>query len=188
MAVDVRLPRSPVSRRPSTSAAAVAACLCLLLSGCLSQGLAFRVDDRLTITAPADRAEVTLPVTVRWDIRDFEVVEPGGSAAQAGKDAGYFAVFVDGTPQPPGKPLSHLARDDRSCRPSEGCPDAEYLAARNVYTTSARQITFEQLPRPSNEKTKERHAVTIVLLDPAGKRIGESAFEVTFTLDRKGSS
>jgi hypothetical protein len=188
MGTVVRLSRSPVSRRASTSAAFLAACLCVLLSGCVSSNLAFRVDDRLTITAPEDRAVVTLPVTVRWDIRDFDVVKPGAAAPRPGTDAGYFAVFVDGTPQPPGKTLAHLARKDRSCRPADGCPDAEYLAARNVYSTSAQEITFEQLPRPSDEKKKERHTVTIVLLDPAGKRIGESAFEVTFTLERKGQS
>jgi hypothetical protein len=188
MGTVVRQSRSPVSRSASTRAASFAACLCLLLSGCVSQGLAFRVDDRLTITAPGDRAEVTLPVTVRWSIRDFDVVKPGQAGSRPGTDAGYFAVFVDGTPQPPGKALAHLARKDRSCRPVDGCPDAEYFAARNIYTTSAQEITFEQLPRPADEKHKERHTVTIVLLDPAGKRLGESAFDVTFTLNRKDRS
>jgi hypothetical protein len=164
------------------------AALCLSLSGCVSQGLAFRVDDRVEITSPKDRAEVTLPVTVRWSVRDFEVIEPGTSSSLPRGKAGYFAVFIDGTPQPPGKSLAWLARNDRSCRPADGCPDAEYLAARNVYSTSALDITFEQLPRPSNEKHKERHTVTIVLLDPSGKRIGESAFQATFIVTRKNSS
>jgi hypothetical protein len=96
-------------------------------------------------------------------------------------------VFVDQTPQPPGKTLAWVARKDRSCRKSDGCPDAEYLAARNIYSTSDTSITFEQLPRPSDEKKKERHNVTIVLLDAQGRRIGESAFYVEFTVKRKSN-
>lgn len=175
-------------RGRSSSAAAWAVALVLLLSGCVSQGLAFRVDDRLDITAPVERSEVTLPVTVRWDVRDFQVLEAGAATERPRGKAGYFAVFVDGTPQPPGKTLAWLAREDRSCRPSDGCPDAEYLAARNIYSTSSQQITFAQLPRPSDETKKERHYVTIVLLDPAGTRIGESAFQTSFIVKRKGSS
>jgi hypothetical protein len=167
--------------------AAVAAAVSLLASGCISQGLAFRVDDRMTIEAPKDRSEVTLPVTVRWSIKDFTIVDPG-SASTSDKNTGYFGVFVDGAPQPPGKKLAWVARKDRSCRPADGCPDAEYLAARNIYSTSDTSITFDQLPRPSDKNRKERHSVTIVLLDPDGRRIGESAFQVDFTVKRKDVS
>ena len=164
--------------------AALAAALCLLTSGCVAQGLAFRIDDRLTIEAPEQRSELTLPVTVRWSIKDFTIVDPG-SGGTAAKDTGYFGVFVDKTPQPPGKTLAWVARKDRSCRPSDGCPDAEYLAARNIYSASDTSITFDQLPRPSDKNKKERHNVTIILLDADGRRIGESAFYVEFTVDRK---
>ena len=173
--------------RRSGRLAAVAAALSLLSSGCIQQGLAFRVDDRLTIESPKDRAEVTLPVTVRWSIKDFRIVAPSLDGT-ASDDEGYFGVFVDRAPQPPGKTLAWVARKDRTCRASEGCPDAEYLAARNIYSTSDTSITFEQLPRPSDENRKERHSVTIVLLDSTGKRIGESAFQVDFTVNRKDAS
>jgi hypothetical protein len=163
--------------------AAFAVVVSLLTSGCVAQGLAFRVDDRLTIDAPKSRSEVTLPVTVRWHIEDFNVVDPGSDGS--GTDTGYFAVFVDSTPQPPGKTLAWTARKDRSCRVADGCPDAEYLAARNIYSTSKTEITFDQLPRPSDENRKERHSVTIVLLDTQGRRIGESAFNVEFVVKRK---
>jgi hypothetical protein len=157
----------------------------LLLTGCVSQDLAFRVDDRLTIVAPRDRAEVTLPVTVRWTMRDFRVVRRGAEAPS--RNAGYFGVFVDATPQPPGKPVEWVARKDTRCREADGCPDAAYLAGRGIYTTTDSSITFAQLPRPSDEKRKERHEVTIVLLDTAGHRIGESAFRVAFVVDRTSS-
>ncbi len=171
------------------TAAGIAALCCLLLSGCVPQNLAFRVDDRLSFTAPEDRAEVTLPLTVSWRMRDFTVTKPGSAdaGADAGDDAGYFAVFVDRAPQPPGKPLSWVARKDRTCRPNDGCPDAEYLAARGIYSTTDTHITFDQLPRPSSDKRKERHTLTVVLLDPSGKRIGESAYQIDVVLRRKES-
>lgn len=166
--------------------AALLLAVSLLLSGCVSQGLAFRLDKRLTITAPPNRSAVSLPLTVRWQIKDFAVIAPGSTASGPRDKVGYFGVFVDGTPQPPGKTLAWIAHKDRSCRASDGCPNAEYLAARNIYSTSSMSITFPQLPRISvDNNTKERHHVTIILLDPQGRRIGESAFQVDFTLLRK---
>jgi hypothetical protein len=180
---------SAVTRRSSRSGAtALASALCLLLSGCVSQDLAFRVDKRLTITSPEHRSEVTLPVTVRWHIRDFEIVEPGETTDRPRGEAGLFAVLVDKTPQPPGKPLAWLARKDRTCRASDGCPDTAYLAARNIHVTSAQELTLDQLPRPSRRSRKERHRVTIILLDPTGVRLGESAFQIEFTVRREPSS
>lgn len=152
----------------------------LACTACVPQGLAFRLDDRLTITAPQDRAEVTLPVTLQWQVEDFAVVEPGAGVR---KDAGYFAVFVDTAPVPPGKTLAHVARNDAGCRVEAGCPDAAYLAARGIYTTTETQLVLEQLPR-GEEDRRERHTATIVLMDAAGERIGESAFEVVFEVDR----
>jgi hypothetical protein len=162
----------------------IAALCCLLLAGCVPQGLAFRVDKRVTITAPEDRAEVTLPLTVEWSVRDFTVTR--SDSAVGGDDAGYFAVFVDRAPQPPGKSLAWIARKDRSCRPTDGCPDEEYLASRGIYSTTDTHITFDQLPRPANDKRKERHTLTVVLLDPSGHRLGESAYQVDIVLHRKG--
>jgi hypothetical protein len=173
-----------VSRRTRSGLTGLAAVLSLLLSGCVAQGLAFRVDNRVKIESPKARAEVTLPLTVRWTVKDFNVIDPG-TATPVDSKTGYFGIFVDNAPQPPGKPLSWVARKDRSCRPSDGCPDAEYLAARNIYSTSQTQIRFDQLPRPSNTNQKERHNVTVVLLDAHGNRIGESAFDVAFTVKRK---
>ena len=159
--------------------------LCGALSGCVPQGLAFKVDDRLTFQSPEDRATVKLPVTLDWGIRDFEITEPGGEPR---KDAGYFAVFVDSSPMPPGEPLSWIARKDNSCRPADGCPDEEYLLARGIYTTTDTKLVLEQLARSSDEDRRERHRATIVLLDASGTRIGESAFEIAFDIDREAPS
>ena len=174
---------SRVGKRSGTGLALLA--LCGALSGCVPQGLAFKIDDRLTFQSPEDRATVKLPVTLDWDIRDFEITSPGGDPR---KDAGYFAIFVDSTPMPPGEPLRWLARKDNSCRAADGCPDEEYLLARGVYTTTDTELVIEQLPRSSDEDRRERHRATIVLLDASGTRIGESAFEIAFDIDREATS
>lgn len=158
--------------------------LSLALSGCVPEGLAFRTDERLTIISPEDRSTVTLPVTIDWDIRDFGLAEPDPDAEPA-KDAGYFGVFVDTAPMPPGEHLSWIARDDNSCRPADGCPDEEYLNARGIYPTSETELTLEQLPRNTrDDDDRERHRIVIVLLDVTGHRIGESAFEIAIDVER----
>lgn len=154
-------------------------------TGCIPQGLAFKVDKRLTFQSPEDRATVSLPLTLDWDIRDFEIT---GLAGEPREDAGYFAVFLDSTPMPPGRMLRWIARKDTSCRPADGCPDEEYLIARGIYTTTDTELVLDQLPRTGGDDDRdrrERHRATIVLLNARGERIGESAFEVVFDVDRK---
>lgn len=177
---------SHVGRRSVSGLALLA--LCAALAGCVPQGLAFRVDERLTFSSPEDRSTVRLPVTLDWEIRDFEVVPPGTGDARDG--AGYFAVFVDASPMPPGKPLRWIARKDTSCRAADGCPDEEYLRARGVYTTTETELVLDQLPLTTgsdDRDRRERHRATIVLLDADGRRIGESAFEIAFDIDREAS-
>ena len=159
--------------------------LLVSLCGCVPQGLAFRVDTRLTIVAPKDRSTVSLPVSLDWDIRDFTVVAPGQGS---GRDEGYFAVVLDDSPMPPGKKVSWFARKDASCLAAEGCPDARYLADHGVYTATATELTLAKLPPASVTGGREHHRATIVLLDASGTRLGESAFHVTFQVARKGPS
>jgi hypothetical protein len=173
-------------RRP-LAAAVGALGLCVAVSGCVPQGLAFRVDDRLTFTSPESRSTVVLPVVLDWEIEDFEIVEPGRGEPR--DDAGYFAVFVDRAPMPPNEPLRWIARDDDSCREADGCPDEEYLNARGVYPTTETRLVLEQLPRTTDrEDRKERHRAVVVLLDAGGSRIGESAFEIAFAVERSTST
>lgn len=147
--------------------------LALVASGCGVTGLAFRQDDRLSFVTPDDRAEITLPVTVRWEVEDFEV----------GEGAGSFAVFVDRAPQPPGKTLDWLARDDDTCRTEDGCPDATWFATRDVFPTIEREVTIEQLPARSDDR-RERHEVTVILLDEEGRRVGETGWTLEFQVAR----
>ena len=174
---------SPTRQRIATALGLLG--LCGALSGCIPQGLAFKVDDRLTFTAPEDRAELTLPVTLDWEIRDFAITPPGGKARE---DAGYFGVFVDTTPMPPGETVRSIFRKDTGCRESDGCPDEEFLNARGIYTTTDTELVLAELPRSDDEDRRERHRATIVLLDASGARIGESAFEIAFDIKREDLS
>ena len=154
--------------------------LSLLASSCAS-GLAFVQDRRVEITSPASHAKVTLPVTITWTIEDFRLTGPNGRSED---DAGYFGVFIDRAPVPPGEPLSWIARDDKPCLRTPGCPDDVYLADRRVRFTEIPSIRFEQLPDLNAYRGHEVHEVTIVLLDGNGERIGESAWYLTFLYDR----
>lgn len=159
---------------------AAAALLSAFLPACAANGLAFREDDRVTILRPADRALVRPPVIVEWEVRDFDVTGPTEAARP---DAGYFGIFVDRAPPPPGRTPEWLFRDDTSCRPADGCPDKAYLADRDIYTTTEMRFTVSNLRKldpSSKRRRRELHEATIVLLDGRGRRIGESAFPAEF--------
>lgn len=146
----------------------------LAVSGCAVDGLAFVQDTRLSITAPSPREVVELPVTVTWET-DPRTLPPGGS----------YGVFLDGRPQPPGEPLSWFALDDDDCARVPTCPDEAYYARRDVHTTTDESFTVEQVATTGLEGRRERHEVTVVLLDADSRRIGESAWSIEFELARE---
>ena len=132
-------------------ALAVVAFSVALLASC-GQDQAFRTDERIRVTSPDDRAEVQLPVTVRWEADDID--QPS------------FAVFVDRAPVRPGKRVV-----------------ADAIGPDAVYLTSDTQVVIPKVTEGENGK-RERHTATIVLLDPSGRRIGESAWDVVFEVRR----
>ncbi len=152
-------------------------------SGCALSGLAFEQDQRLRFEAPSYREKVHLPFTIRWSMTDFEVAGPSSGSSP---DSGYFEVLFDTGPQPPGDGVEYFARDNRSCRVSEGCPNRHYLAQQGVYTTTNDYIEVRHLPpAPGVDLARGQpdiHDVTIVLLDGAGKRIGESSWTTSFEI------
>lgn len=144
------------------------------LGGCSVHDVAFRQDDRLSFVTPRDRSEVALPVTIRWRVEDFAVPADGS-----------FAVFVDRPPQPPGKPLAWLARNDDACRADDGCPGPAWYADHDVHPTTATSLTLDQLP-DRTDGGRERHEVTVVLLDAAGRRISETGWTLELEVRRRG--
>lgn len=150
------------------------------LPACAAEGLAFATDRRVEITAPQDRDLVRLPFELTWEVSDFEVT---GADGRARDDAGWFAVFVDRTPQQPGQPLEGLAAGDETCRPQDGCPDDQWFLDHRIFPVEGTSLEIEQLP-PGPQGRREVHELTVVLLDGTGARIGESAFRVSVELDR----
>lgn len=156
----------------------------VVLSACSTTGLSLVVDDRLTYLHPEDREAVTLPLTIEWRMEDFTVTRSGGSDGDGAGDEGFFAVFIDRTPQPPAEPLAWFARDDDACQRDPQCPDDEWFATRGIHTTTDTSFTIDLLPRPTDPDRRELHEVTVVLLAPDGVRIGESAWTVEFEVER----
>jgi len=178
-------PRSP---RASALALGLAASLVLVSAGCgitQMQNLAFRVDNRLQFTSPPNRTLVQNPVTVGWRMSDFRIEAEGGGGVVRG--AGYFAVFVDRAPIRPGQTMRSVASGDLECLHQPGCPDRAYLAERQIYTTTATQITLGQIPSISGDNEQiQLHTVTVVLMDTSGHRVGESAWELDLRMHKVG--
>lgn len=128
------------------------------LSGCQGQ-LLFRNDHRVTIESPANFATVTLPVTIRWQARDFT---PPSS--------GRFLVFVDRSPQPPGDSINDFPASDRA----------------GIYTVDGNEIRLSVFARDPQAPPAEQdhHEVTVILVGPDGRRIGETAGFVEFDVRR----
>lgn len=179
--------RGPGGRlRPGATAGCLLLVWGLAAAACGVRGLSFVQDDRVEIVSPPDRAEVSLPVTVEWEVTDFDVT---GRTGSADRDAGFFGVFVDRAPQPPGETLAWLAEDDEVCRTTAGCPDEGYFAGKGAFTTAETEFTVERLPRLAGEEEGRQvfHEVIVVLLNGRGERIGESAFAVEFRLTGRDS-
>jgi hypothetical protein len=176
----------PLGRR-----ACCAALLAVLpLTGCgltHLQDLNFRVDKRLHFLTPKDRSTVARQFTVSWTMKDFTIAAPG--SAPASRDAGYFAVFVDRTPIKPGQTMKALAHGDLSCERDPKCPDVARLAEMGVYPTTRTSLRITQVTNVLGDKERlQHHSVTVVLMDTAGHRIGESAWEVDVRIPRAGSA
>ena len=161
----------------------------LLLAGCgitHMQNLSFRVDKRLHFTAPKARSKAHQPLTVSWTMRDFRVAALGSEPPS--RDAGYFAVFVDSAPVKPGQTLRAVAAGDPSCERNPKCPDNGYLAAHGVFVTTVTSLHLPLIPNVAGTAKVQQHAITVVLMNTAGHRIGESAWELDFRLPRVGLS
>jgi len=113
-------------------------------------------------------------------------VGPAGSAP-ARTDAGYFAVFVDRAPIKPSETMRIVAKNDEVCLHRSGCPDESYLEDRRIYTTTENGLTLDQIqPIDGDTERVQLHLITVVLMDTAGHRIGESAWQLDVRMRRAG--
>jgi hypothetical protein len=140
------------------------------------RGLSFVKDDRVDIVKPGDRDEVRLPVAIDWTVRDFAVGDGRGS----------FGVLVDRAPQRPGHTLAWLFRGADTCKGDTGkalCETTEFLSERGVYATTETSITLDRIARlVGDDRKRQFHEVTVVLLDATGRRVSEGAWSVQFEL------
>ena len=145
--------------------------------------LNFRVDNRLHFDSPKDRSLVRAPVTLSWTMRDFTVAAPGSAAPS--HDAGYFVVFVDRAPIKPGEMLTAVGKGDPTCANDPKCPDATYLHDHRVYPTTQNQLRLDQVTDIAGDREKvQLHTFMVILVDTAGRRIGESAWELDLRMHR----
>lgn len=172
----------PASIRRAWVVAAAAAATTLLVSGCRLSDLAFTQDHRLTVLAPEHRAEVERPVTIRWQMSDFRVAPPGSEPSSRG--AGYFGLFVDRPPVRPGATIASAVTHNDLCQ-VPACTSPADLARQGIYTTTKEIYTLRSVPDLDTTESEQLHTVTIVLLDTAGHRIGESAWLVQFRLPNR---
>jgi len=147
--------------------------------------LGYRIDKRLHFVTPKARTLIKPPIDVRWSISDFTVQPPGG-APPSGK-AGYFAVFVDRAPIKPKETMRVVAKNDEVCLHRPGCPDESYLQDRQIYTTTSSGLTLDQIPPIAGDTERiQLHFITVILMDTAGHRIGESAWQLDVRMRRVG--
>jgi hypothetical protein len=174
----------PRGLRAMNRALALPALAALLCAGCadLSQ-MSFRQDQRLVITSPSGGETVRLPFTVRWTMRDFTAMQPG-SPVKAG--TGYYAIFLDRYPMAPGKSFASLVTNN-ACQGEAGCPNPTFLAENmDIFVTSATSYTINAVPS-GGALDSGSHFVTIILVDGAGKRIGDASWTDSFTVTGSGS-
>ena len=156
--------RSLSLRRCSTrSAGVVRACLGALFvavgtAGC-TDGLAFRQDKSLKITAPLNSELVSEPLVVTWQLA------PRPSEVKS------FLIFVDRAPQPPGQTIDHFKVDNRS----------------NIYASSGTSVEIPAFEAASTgpKNRRNRHRILIISLDADGQRIGEGSAHVEIDVFRE---
>jgi hypothetical protein len=150
----------------------------LLASACGVHGLSFMQDTRVDILRPSDRSKVAVPLTVSWSAKSVAI----------GGGRGSFGVLIDQAPPRSGKTLSWLFRGDTSCKGDTGkalCATPEYLAQHNVFTTTEPRFRVERVDRlTGDQRRRQFHELTVVLLDADGQRIGEGAWSVLFEVKR----
>jgi hypothetical protein len=95
-------------------------------------------------------------------------------------------MFFDRSPMRPNQDLLSLVDQDDPCRQAPVCPDAQWLENHGpIYVTAEPGLQVSTLPnlRP-NDRSEDRHLLTLVLLDERGRRVGESTFIREFIIER----
>lgn len=162
--------------------ALVAALVGLAATGCgitrVDAPVSFKAEHRLDVEAPEPEAEVQLPVTVRWTADDYPRHE-----------GEHFALFVDRAPIAPDREVRFRVCTEGEKQPPQlgqlrkPCKDDRETIFLTTRTSFAFDCFEPRFTAPKRERNK--HTVTIVLLDRDGRRIGEDASSVRFEIDER---
>jgi hypothetical protein len=137
-------------------------------AGCSTQGLVLERPTQLQHLRPVAFSSTSAPTRVSWT----------GDALHAGQR---YLVMIDQLPMPPGSTIRSLTDD--VCRSTPGCPDPTYLAQHQMYTTAGHSVKLDALPLggplPVNDLAG-LHVATIVIVDRAGRRVGEEFWSTSF--------
>ncbi|MFT5223539.1 MAG: hypothetical protein ACI867_001860 [Glaciecola sp.] len=129
-----------------------------LLAAQACSGLQFVDHDEVVFTFPPDRSTVALPVLIEWDAKEIATGQG-------------FAVFIDRSPQPPGMTIDEaFDLDDRG----------------GIVLSDRPELVLEQLAIRGGvpERDRDRHELTVVILDGEGRRVGEFADVLELLVDR----
>jgi hypothetical protein len=146
----------------------------VLLSGCSLSSVTFATDERVVIRAPRANASVQLPLEVTW------------SVAPSLQGRYLYAVVFDRAPMRPGSTTLGLVAAGDPCRTQRTCPDATWLSDHYAYVVDGTSVRVTSLPDlRTNHAERDKHEVTIVLLDRTSKRrVGQLAWTRELYVDR----
>lgn len=140
------------------------AALVVAAVACSSEPGGLVADRRVRDLEPAPGSTTTSPVVLRWST----TIEPG--------DGLFFAVFLDASMVPPGQ--SVLPYADGACDSITACIEAGVLAGPNVFVTGGTTADAGELPEGP-------HRFFVTIVDDAGVRQGDVAWNASFTVESR---
>ena len=136
----------------------------LVVSACTGNDFLFSKDQRVQIKTPRSMQLVSTPFSLKWT-----------STFGAGTR---FAVFVDQAPMAPGNTVKSVLPE--SCKVDPECPTPSYLEQNFIFETDSHTVAIPEVPPVTGGATWSFHTATVVLLDRAGRRIGDFNYTVEF--------
>lgn len=148
----------------TSAVVALALVLVAPLVACSGQPGGLVADRRVRLVSPEPGGTVGSPVEIRWE-SDFE---PGAGSGL------WFVVYLDTSMQPPGQSILPFA--PQPCADVDACIASGQLDGPMIYLTDQTTLDVGELPPGPH-----RYFVTIV--DDAGARQGDVAWNASFTVE-----
>jgi hypothetical protein len=145
----------------------------LALASCGTSDRAFDADERIRIVSPRSLQTVSPPFVLRW------TGDVSGASA--------YVVFIDRPPMAPNVSLREYV--DEQCKDTTLCPAegaaalVTWLEQHGIFKAkpSKLKVPFITARGASTEKdTRDTHEAILVVLGDDGRRLGESAWTVSF--------